>query len=90
MERESGSKQTRAEPFSAQWIGIQGTEKGNVDVLLCDWTESYLSQMESFPESKLKDMVDASSNGFAELMKVNTAILPPSRFAKADRRNEWI
>ncbi len=88
--RESGSKETRAEPFSAQWIGLQGTEKGNVFVLLTDWTESYLSQLESFPESKYKDMADASSNGFAELTKGNTAIVPPSYFAEADRNNGWI
>ena len=76
--RESGDKQTRAEPFSAQWIGLQCTEKGNVFVLLSDWTESYLSQLESFPEGKYKDMVDASSNGFAELMKENvTAMASP-------------
>ena len=78
MVRESGDKQTRAEPFSAQWIGLQCTEKGNVFVLLSDWTESYLSQLESFPEGKYKDMVDASSNGFAELMKENvTAMASP-------------
>ena len=88
--RESGSKETRAEPFSAQWIGLQGAEKGNVFVLLADWTESYLSQLESFPEGKYKDMVDASSNGFAELVKGNTAILPPSIFAEKDRENGWI
>ena len=88
--RESGSKETRAEPFSAQWIGLQGTEKGNVCVLLSDWTESYLSQLESFPEGKYKDMADASSNGFAELTKGNTAIVPPSYFADKDRENGWI
>lgn len=88
--RESGDKQTRAEPFSAQWIGLQGTEKGNVFVLLSDWTDSYLSQLESFPEGKYKDMVDASSNGFAELAKSNTAIIPPTCFAEKDRENRWI
>ncbi len=88
--RESGSKETRAEPFSAQWIGLQGTEKGNVFVLLSDWTESYLSQLESFPEGKYKDMADASSNGFAELTKGNTAIVPPTYFAEKDRENGWI
>ena len=88
--RESGSKETRAEPFSAQWIGLQGTEKGNVYVLLSDWTESYLSQLESFPEGKYKDMADASSNGFAELTKSNTAMIPPISFAESDRENGWI
>ena len=32
-----------------------------------DWNEMYFSQMESFPESKHDDMVDASSDSFDEL-----------------------
>lgn len=51
---ESGSKETRAEPFCGQW------RHGNVDVLLADWNEMYFTELESFPESKFKDMVDAS------------------------------
>ena len=52
---ESGSKESRAEPFAAQW------QAGNVDVLIGEWNEMYFNQLESFPESKFKDMVDASS-----------------------------
>lgn len=58
---ESGDKVTRAEPFAAQW------QAGNVDVLIADWNEMYFNQLESFPESKFKDMVDASSNAFSEI-----------------------
>ena len=58
---ESGSKETRAEPFAAQW------QHGNVDVLLADWYVMYFTELESFPESKFKDMVDASSSAFAEI-----------------------
>lgn len=76
-EKESGDKVTRAEPFSAQWIGVKGSESGNVDVLLAPWTEAYLSQMDAFPETKFKDMVDASANGFNELEKMNTYSPPP-------------
>lgn len=65
--QESGDKVTRAEPFSAQWLGLEGMDKGNVDVLIADWNESYFNQMESFPQSKYKDMVDASSSAFAEI-----------------------
>lgn len=57
----SGSKELRATPFAAQW------QNGNVEVLLGDWNEEYFSQLESFPESKHDDMVDASSDAFAEL-----------------------
>ena len=57
----SGSKELRATPFAAQW------QNGNVEVLLGDWNEEYFSQLESFPESKHDDMVDASSDSFNEL-----------------------
>ena len=42
-------------------------DKGNVDVLIAPWNEMYFNQVESFPESKFKDMVDASSSAFTEL-----------------------
>ena len=71
IERESGSKETRAEPFAAQW------QAGNVEIVKGDWNEQYLNQLESFPESKFKDMVDASSSAFGELEKANTTSAPP-------------
>ena len=74
---ETGSKETRAEPLSAQWIGPEGSESGLVDVLIAPWTETYLGQLESFPESKFKDMVDASSTGFLELQSKATHSGPP-------------
>lgn len=58
---ESGSKEARAEPMAAQW------QAGNFDLVAGDWNEDYLKQLENFPDSKFKDMVDASANGFAEL-----------------------
>lgn len=58
---ETGSKEARSEPFASQWQG------GNVDVLIADWNEMYFSQLESFPSSKFKDMVDASNAAFTEL-----------------------
>lgn len=59
--RESGSKESRAEPMAAQW------QAGNFDILVAPWNDSYLSQLENFPDGKFKDMVDASANGFTEL-----------------------
>ena len=41
--------------------------KGNVDVLIAPWNEEYFNEVENFPQSKFKDMVDASSSAFAEL-----------------------
>ena len=58
---ESGSKESRAEPMAAQW------QAGNFDVLLAEWNEMYFNELESFPESKFKDMVDAGSSAFNEL-----------------------
>lgn len=69
--KESGDKEARAEPFAAQW------QAGNVDVVVGPWTETLLSQYESFPESKFKDLVDAGSNAFNELEKMNTSSGPP-------------
>lgn len=72
IERESGSKEVRAEPLSAQWIN------GNVDVVNGPWTSAYLSQMDGFPDRKFKDMADASGTGFLELEKMNTSSAPPA------------
>lgn len=68
---ESGSKESRAEPFAAQW------QPGNVDVLTAEWNEMYFNQLESFPESKFKDMVDASSSAFNEIENGATYSAPP-------------
>lgn len=58
-----GDKQTRAEPFSAQW------EAGNVDILDDggEWMELYLEAMEAFPGREQKDTTDASSGAFNKL-----------------------
>lgn len=70
--KESGDKETRAEGFAAQW------QAGNVDILLADWNKEYINQLDSFPESFLKDMVDASSNAFNEIESMNTSHVPKS------------
>lgn len=62
---ETGSKEARAEPMAAQW------QAGNFDILYGPWNEEYLLQLENFPDSQFKDMVDASSNGFAEIETKN-------------------
>lgn len=75
---ESGDKVTRAEPLSAQWLGLEGMDKGNVDVLIADWNEMYFNQMENFPQSKFKDMVDASSSAFSDIENGGTYSAPPA------------
>lgn len=70
--KESGDKESRAEPFAAQW------QAGNVSVVAGPWTETLLGQYEAFPESKFKDLVDAGSNAFNELESMNTSSPPPA------------
>lgn len=62
---ETGSKEARAEPMAAQW------QAGNFDILYGAWNEEYLHQLENFPDSKFKDMVDASANAFVEIETKN-------------------
>jgi predicted phage terminase large subunit-like protein len=57
----TGSKEMRAEPFAAQ---VQG---GNVRLIAGNWHYAYLDELESFPNGKFKDQVDASSGAFARL-----------------------
>lgn len=58
----TGSKEVRATPFASQ------VQAGNVLLLKGEWNDMYLSELESFPESKHDDMVDASSDAFNKLM----------------------
>lgn len=88
-QRESGGKETRAEPLSTQWLGPPGSETGNVDVLIADWNDFYFSQLESFPEGKHDDMVDASANAFHELERGKAAIMLPGTAAAPNRKNPW-
>ena len=84
IERESGSKEVRAEPLSAQWIN------GNVEVLNAPWTSAYLAQMDGFPDRKFKDMADASGTGFLELEKMNTGSgIPKDNGAALSKTSYW-
>jgi predicted phage terminase large subunit-like protein len=60
-EPETGDKETRAEPFSAQ------CEAGNVSLVIGLWNEDYVNELCLFPGGALKDQVDASSGAFARL-----------------------
>ena len=59
---ESGDKETRAEPFSAQ------CEAGNVYLCEGPWVEDYLDELCQFPGGKFADQVDASSGAFGRLL----------------------
>ena len=46
----------------------------NADIVVGEWNEQYLSQLEFFPEGKNDDMVDASSDAFNELAEPTFSI----------------
>ncbi len=61
-ERPTGSKELRAQAFSAQW------QHGNVDVVRGSWNEQVLSQLGAFPGGfDHDDAVDACSSAFNRL-----------------------
>ena len=55
---ETGDKQTRFGPFSAQ------AEAGNVDVLRGAWNETWFTELEAFPEAAHDDAADSTSRAF--------------------------
>ena len=57
----TGSKQDRAEPFSAQ------AEAGNVRVKVGAWNTAWLTELCEFPHGKHDDQVDSASGAFAKL-----------------------
>lgn len=85
FERESGDKQTRAEPIAAQW------QVGNVQILDAPWNEKFFNQLEQFGDESCKhdDMVDALSNAFNELEKSKTAFSPPKEEALT-KESYWL
>lgn len=84
-QRESGDKQTRAEPVAAQW------QHGNVQVLEGSWNDVFFNQLEQFGgfDTKHDDMVDALSNAFNELEKSKTAYAPPKEEALT-KESYWL
>lgn len=72
IERETGDKVTRFEPFSAQ------CEAGNVYVLRGSWNEMLFDHLEAFPEATHDDLADCCSGAFNGLcnarrpMRINT------------------
>ena len=55
---ETGSKETRANPFASQ------CEAGNVSVVRAPWLDAFLDEMSVFPFGRKDDQVDATASGF--------------------------
>ena len=59
---ETGDKEIRVGGFAAQ------AEAGNVILVEGEWNKAYIDELCSFPISKFKDQVDATSRAFNELV----------------------
>lgn len=59
---ETGSKETRAEPFAAQ------AQAGNVVLVRAPWNDAYLAELEAFPAGRMRDQADATSRAYAALL----------------------
>lgn len=61
LDRVTGDKETRAEPYAAQ------VEGGNVLILAAEWNKEFIDEHETFPDGKFKDQVDAAAGAFNKL-----------------------
>lgn len=66
--KETGSKESRAKPASAQ------AEKHRIKLVRDHWNEEFIRQAENFPEG-LKDIIDALSGAFAYFVENKMASL---------------
>lgn len=58
LERPTGDKEARADPFSV------AVENGEVDVLRAPWIHELLEELKHFPQSRFMDQVDACAAAF--------------------------
>ena len=63
-ERSTGSKVSRADPYSVQ------VNNGNIWLLRAEWNKDFIEEHRLFPFAKLKDQVDAASGAFSKVSKV--------------------
>ena len=61
LDRVTGSKEARAEPYAAQ---VQG---GQVSLVAGTWNRAFLEEHEQFPFGTYKDQVDATAGAFNKL-----------------------
>ena len=67
LERPTGDKAFRADPFSVQ------VNNGNVKIMVGDWNNKYTDELSNFPFSTYADQVDASSGAFNRLVRKKIA-----------------
>ena len=68
VDRPTGDKVLRADPFSVQVNG------GNVYIVDEEWTRECVDEMMHFPHSRYKDQVDSLSGAFAQLVSLKKKV----------------
>jgi predicted phage terminase large subunit-like protein len=68
IERVTGAKEIRAEPFASQ------ASVGKVSYVPGEWNRAFLDELEMFPLGNLKDMVDGASGAFNKLCQPSGAL----------------
>ena len=63
VDRVTGSKEARAQPFAKQ------VQAGNVVLRPGPWVQAFLDECETWPNGKYKDQVDAAAGAFNRLIK---------------------
>lgn len=72
-DRVSGSKETRADPYSSQ------LNAGNFLLVRGDWNKEFVAEHRGFPDGKYKDQVDAAADAFTDLTRTpDTASYTPA------------
>jgi predicted phage terminase large subunit-like protein len=61
VDRVTGDKATRAEPFAVQMAA------GNIKLARGDWNKDFIDELKTFPVGKFKDQVDAAAGAFNAL-----------------------
>ena len=64
LDRPTGSKEIRAEPFAAMSMPNEGEQFGQVKIVKGAWNTRYINILRSFPYGAIKDPVDASSGAY--------------------------
>ena len=64
----TGDKVIRAEPLAAQW------QIGNILLLKGSWNETFITEMEGFPELLHDDQVDAAADAFSVLATAKKSV----------------
>ena len=60
------NKEQRADPFSSQ------LNAGNVKLVKAKWNDAFIEELRTFPNGKHDDLIDASSDGFSQLVQNHT------------------